>query len=42
MTKQGSDKDSGLAEIIEEGEIAVYLPMSNQASSYMLVAQARK
>lgn len=39
VTKQGSDKGSRLAEIIEENEVAVYLPMSYQAGGYMLVVQ---
>ena len=39
VTKQGSDKGSRLAEIIEEDEVAVYLPMSYQAGGYMLVVQ---
>lgn len=37
VTKKGSDKGSRLAEIIEEDEVAVYLPMSYQAGGYMLV-----
>lgn len=37
VTKQGSDKGSRLAEIIESDEVAVYLPMSYQAGGYMLV-----
>lgn len=37
VTKQGSDRGSRLAEIIEEDEVAVYLPMSYQAGGYMLV-----
>lgn len=40
VTKQGSDKGSRLAEIIEEDEVAVYLPMSYQAGGYMLVVQS--
>lgn len=40
VTKQGSDKGSRLAEIIEEDEVAVYLPMSYQAGGYMLVVPA--
>ncbi|MGJ8690084.1 MAG: DUF502 domain-containing protein [Gammaproteobacteria bacterium] len=37
VTKQGSDKGSRLSDIIDDEEVAVYLPMSYQAGGYMLV-----
>lgn len=40
VTKKGTDKGSRLAEIIEEDEVAVYLPMSYQAGGYMLVVSS--
>ena len=37
VTKQGTEKDSRLADMIADEEVAVYLPMSYQAGGYMLV-----
>ena len=37
VTKQGSDKGSRLSDIIDDADVAVYLPMSYQAGGYMLV-----
>lgn len=37
VTKQGSDKGSRLSDIIDDEDVAVYLPMSYQAGGYMLV-----
>lgn len=37
VTKKGSEKGSRLSDIIDEEEVAVYLPMSYQAGGYMLV-----
>lgn len=40
VTKQGGDGDSKLSQMIEENEVAVYLPMSYQAGGYMVVLPA--
>lgn len=37
VTKHGDDKNSSLASIMKDEEVAVYLPMSYQAGGYMLV-----
>ena len=37
VTKQGADKGSRLSDLIDDEEVAVYLPMSYQAGGYMLV-----
>jgi uncharacterized membrane protein len=37
VTKKGGDGDSKLAQMIEEKEVAVYLPMSYQAGGYMVI-----
>ncbi len=37
VTKRGDAKNSSLAGIMKENEVAVYLPMSYQAGGYMLI-----
>jgi len=37
MTKQGNDDASSLAEMMDDDEVAVYLPMSYQIGGYMVV-----
>ena len=37
VTKQGSDSDSRLGDMISDDEVAVYLPMSYQVGGYMVV-----
>ncbi len=37
VTKQGSEKGTKLSDMIDEEEVAVYLPMSYQAGGYMLI-----
>ena len=37
VTKSGSEKQSSLGKIIEEDEVAVYLPMSYNAGGYMVI-----
>lgn len=37
VTKKGDAENSALAELMEEDEVAVFLPMSYQAGGYMLI-----
>ncbi|MDO9317963.1 MAG: DUF502 domain-containing protein [Gammaproteobacteria bacterium] len=39
VTKRGADKDSRLAQMIGDDELAVYLPMSYQAGGYMIIVK---
>ncbi len=39
ITKRGADKDSRLAQLIGDDELAVYLPMSYQAGGYMIIVK---
>ncbi len=39
ITKCGVDKDSRLAQLIGDDELAVYLPMSYQAGGYMVIVK---
>lgn len=39
ITKHGADKDSRLAQLIGDDELAVYLPMSYQAGGYMIIVK---
>jgi len=39
VTKLGSDKGSRLSDMMDDEEVAVYLPMSYQAGGYMLVVE---
>lgn len=42
ITKRGADKDSRLAQMIGDDELAVYLPMSYQAGGYMIIVKAEQ
>ena len=37
VTRKGDNADSSLADLMEDDEVAVYLPMSYQAGGYMLI-----
>ncbi len=39
ITKRGADKDSRLAQLIGDDELAVYFPMSYQAGGYMIIVK---